>query len=205
MMFRPMPLMTVLTIASLVVLIVLGNWQWSKYADKIGRDPDQAADAPAAMPLGFTAAMAPGMQPQRVYGIADGEAIWRRYILAERRDTGAPVLLAVDATGGANPVRTGLGLTPADLATPRDVRIFPRPGGPSPRNKPDDDLWYKFDLSAILSHIGAPAGPIPVAEPVELTVRNAENPAQTRTTPNPYGAPKPIDPLPPERHFGYAL
>jgi len=38
-----------------------------------------------------------------------------------------------------------------------------------------------------------------------LLVRNSENPGQTRTTTNPYGAPTPVDPLPPERHFGYAL
>ena len=31
--FKPMPLLSVLTIASLVILVMLGNWQYARYAE----------------------------------------------------------------------------------------------------------------------------------------------------------------------------
>jgi len=203
--FRPYPLMTLLAIAGLGVLVWLGNWQWGRYSEKVGRPPAEAAEAPAVVTTGFSALSLPAHPPQRVYGIADGEPIWRRYVLATRTDTGAPVLLAVDAIGGPNPVETQDGLAPQDLARPQDVRVFARRGEASPRNAPDGALWYSFDRDAILAALGAAPADIPVAEPVTLTVRNSEDPAVTRRAQNPYAAPRPIDPLPPERHFGYAL
>ncbi len=32
--FRPLPVMTILGLAGLIVLILLGNWQWSRYQEK---------------------------------------------------------------------------------------------------------------------------------------------------------------------------
>ena len=204
-MFRPLPIMTVLSIASLAVLILLGNWQWEKYADKMGRPAAEAAKAPPVLSLSFTALSPESSRPQKVYGIADGESIWRRYVAAARNDTGDRVLLAVDALGGANPSGADVPLPADAVSAMRDVRVFQRQGSPSPRNVPAESLWYSFDRAGLLTAFGLEDGQVPVAEPVEITVRNLENPNQTRTTQNPYGAPRRIDPLPPQRHLGYAL
>ena len=201
--FRPLPIMTVLSVASLAVLLILGHWQWGKYTSKIGRTPEVAANAPVVVSTGFKLVSGEFTRPQRVYGIADGEAIWRRYVVAERIDTGEPVLLAVDATGGPNPI--DLPLSAVDVEASRDVRIFERLGEVSARNRPEDGLWYTFHLEGILRAIGLNGTLLPVAEPVTLSITSADDPARQRETVNPYGAPRPIDPLPPERHFGYAL
>ena len=56
----------------------------------------------------------------------------------------------------------------------------------------------------IWAHLGYDGVPM-VAGPIVMTVRNAADLNQSRLTGNPYAFSQPIDPLPPERHFGYAL
>ncbi|MEM0986492.1 MAG: SURF1 family cytochrome oxidase biogenesis protein [Pseudomonadota bacterium] len=197
--FRPYPIMTVCALVGLAILLWLGNWQWSRYSEKIGRPPEVAAGAPDVLRLDLERI---GTTLQHVYGIADGEPLWRRVVVAQRTDTQEPLLLVVDAIGGPNPVEAPL--TEVAFSGGYDVRVFPRAASPAARNAPDQGLWYTWDHNALARALGA-AETVQVAEPVTLTVLNASNPSQTRRTANPYGAPKPIDPLPPERHFGYAL
>lgn len=200
MMFRPLPVMTVLTVVSLVILVLLGNWQYARYSEKINEDPD---DLPPVQSLTFDViSPGEGALAQQVYGVADSEPLWRRYVLAERRDTGAQVILALNATGGPRPVSLAL----TDIGEVRaDVRVFPREGRESGRNAPPDEEWYVYDRAGMLSQWGLEDSAIDVAEPLELTVIDAANTERTRTTANPYAAPRPVDPLPPQRHFGYAI
>ena len=197
--FRPLPLLTVLSILGLGILVWLGNWQYSRYAGKQNLDP---ADLPPIQSITAEVIDLPGKAVQNVYGIADGEPIWRRYVLVTRASDQATLLMAADATGGANPLDMAV---PGGLTLEVDVRIFERVGRPSPRNLPEENTWLVFDRAGILSKYGLGNTDIPVAEPVDLTIRNAEDLAQVRVTQNPYGAPEVIDPLPAERHFGYAL
>jgi len=113
------------------------------------------------------------------------------------------VWLAIEATGGVNPVPSTVG----DFSDmPRTVRVFQRESRTSSRNSPAADTWFVFDGAGMAGRIAQPgASDVPVAEPVDLLIRNAEDLSRTRTTTNPYGAPRPIDPLPPQRHLGYAL
>ena len=37
MMFRPLPVLTLFTAIGLVILILLGNWQWDRYSEKMAR------------------------------------------------------------------------------------------------------------------------------------------------------------------------
>ncbi|MEO0465183.1 MAG: SURF1 family cytochrome oxidase biogenesis protein [Pseudomonadota bacterium] len=198
-MFRPLPILTVATIISLVILLWLGSWQYGRYAEKMSRDT--APEWPSET-IVFDLIDQPGAPVQQVYGIVDGEAIWRRFAPATRRDTGELVLLTVDATGGVNP-------TPATLSEfdgqQAEVRIFERPGRSSARNRPDDQVWFVFDTPGLLAQYGLEGSGVPVAEPVELVIRNSLDLSRSRTTLNPYGAPEPIDPLPPQRHLGYAM
>lgn len=200
MVFRPFPILTIVTVVSLIILVMLGNWQYERYSEKLGRE-----DAPPDPGIEETFSLIgrPDTPVQNVYGIVDGEAVWRRFVVAETQSTGTMVWLAVEATGGVNPIPAVIG-DYADVR--RTVRIFPREGRSSGRNSPDDDTWFVFDSVGMLSQVGQNgANTIPVAEPVELLIRNSEDLSITRTTVNPYGAPQPIDPLPPQRHFGYAL
>ena len=197
--FRPLPILTAVTLVSLTILVLLGNWQYERYSEKTGTSPDAL---PPALTLGFDVLETEGARAQQVYGIADSEPVWRRFVPAQWSDTGELVLLGLDATGGANPVHVDLaGLSMGE----QTVRIFPREGRRSGRNRPDEDVWYVFDRAGLLARYGLDDSDVPVAEPVDLTVYNADDLSRSRTTPNLYAAPKPIDPLPPQRHFGYAL
>ena len=43
MIFRPFPLLSLFSIAGLVILILLGNWQYARYSEKLGRAPEAAS------------------------------------------------------------------------------------------------------------------------------------------------------------------
>lgn len=199
MVFRPLPVLTAFTLVSLAILVMLGNWQYGRYSDKLSREDEPAWPSQT---LTFELVGDPNAPLQQVYGIADGEAIWRRFAPAERMDSNATVLLAVDAVGGVNPVPAVIG----DYGTiEKEVRIFERVGRASARNRPETNTWFVFDRNGLMAQYALSGEGVPVAEPVELLISNSEDLSRSRTTVNPYGAPKPIDPLPPQRHLGYAL
>ena len=120
--FRPMPILTALSVVSLVILVLLGNWQYARYSEKIDAPPIE-------------------------------EQVEERVLLRVLIDNANPGF-AQQVYGFAN-----LGLSG-----------FPK-----------------------------------IVEPVQMTVRSAAETTRARQTLNPYAFAKPIDPLPPERHFGYAL
>ena len=99
--FRPLPLMSVLTIVSLAILIWLGNWQYGRYSEKVGKAPEEAAQFGPVLVDVDTAN--PG-NTQQVYGIVDGEAVWRRYLPGRIDGQGELVLVLWDATSGTRPV-----------------------------------------------------------------------------------------------------
>jgi surfeit locus 1 family protein len=109
--FRPLPLLTVLSLVSLGILIWLGNWQYGRYLGKQNMDP---AELPPVQSITADVIDLPGKSVQNIYGIADGEPIWRRYVLVTRVSDGATLLMAADATGGANPV---------DMTVPSGARL----------------------------------------------------------------------------------
>lgn len=196
--FRPLPVMTGLTIVSLVILVLLGNWQYQRYTEKRSSTPE---NLPPVVSVTGTVLEMPGAEIQQVYGIADGEPIWRRYLPVAVDETNETVLFMADVTGGPRPVAAPV---PGGMRVQADARMFARESRPSSRNRPEDNNWFVFDLPGILLNYGL-EDVARVAEPVEITIRNADDLARTRITANPYGAPQPIDDLPPERHFGYAI
>lgn len=213
MQFRPLPVLTTFTLISLVILLFLGHWQYQRYEEKMTRGPDSG---PPLETVTFEIVAEPGVMAQQVYGLADSEPVWRRYVLARRTDNQSLVLLAVNASGGPMPVPVEASCFD-DLSL--DVRIFDQPGRTSGRNQPDEDIWYVFDAEGLLERLGGPADATRVAEPAELSVYNADDLSQAdgcaraapaslerqRRTTNPYGQPALVDPLPPQRHFGYAI
>lgn len=197
--FRPLPVMTVLTLAGLVILVMLGNWQYERFTDKRFTVPAQR------LPTEEIAGTVPDLgevRVQHVYGLADSEPIWRRYVPLTLDGTNETVLVMRDATGGPRPV-------PMRLAAGERVeargRLFERDSRVSARNRPELDTWYVFDLVGLRKNYGLGPNVVRVAEPERIIIRNADDLTRTRQTDNPYGAPQPIDDLPPERHFGYAI
>ena len=204
MIFRPMPLLTLLSVISLVILVLLGHWQYGRYSEKMA-NPSVVEQAETRSNIIVDIDRENAGQVQQVYGFADSEPIWRRYAPGTLQETGETVLIMVEATGGAEPVPAAIadlsdhvsfeGLVSAKRASSSSFAA---------RDEPDRDLWYTFDPEAIAERL-ALTPPIRVAEPVVMTVRNGADLSQSRQTLNPYAFAKPVDPLPPERHFGYAL
>lgn len=200
--FRPLPLMSVLTIVSLAILIWLGNWQYGRYSEKLGKAPEEAAQFGPVLVDVDTAN--PG-NAQQVYGIVDGEAIWRRYVPGRINGEGPVVLLLWDAVAGTDPVPLQL----ANLGNFEGrANAFERPAqtrGLAGSSKPERDLWYGFNAAAMLTNLGYSESDARVVEPDTMRVVLATDMSRARTTQNPYAMLTGRDPLPPERHFGYAL
>lgn len=202
--FRPMPVLTVLSLFSLVILYMLGSWQYQRYSEKIDRPvADEISETISSLEINLDLNH-PG-NIQQVYGFADSEPIWRRYVPGSLVSSGEPVLVMVEATGGAAPVKAAISSLPETVrfegvlaARERNNSAF------NAEDKPELDQWYTLAPSRIWNHLGLEGVP-QVAEPVVITVKNAADLDQSRLTPNPYLFAEPIDPLPPERHFGYAL
>ena len=194
--FRPLPLMTLLTLAALVVLVMLGRWQWEKFELK-----SAAAEEPIAQ---MTIA---DYQPlpdaiQLMYGVRPDtrEQGWRVFAPVQYGDT----VVFVDADFIAE-------LSPPD---PREVRVPPslrlgapivgasiRPEPPAPLTRAPDPLrrlWFAPDLDAM----GRNGGLDNVAD---YYIAAAYVGADGRATPNPFALAPGADVLPPARHLGYAL
>lgn len=202
--FRPMPILTVLSVASLVILIMLGNWQYARYSEKIANPSTEEQVQSGEMVRILIDQDYPG-NAQQVYGFADSEPIWRRYVPGAIDATGETVLVMVEATGGAEPLPVAILDLPETVTF--DGIIAEKVASDSifaSRDDPEADTWYSLRPAQMAERLGLEA-PVRVAEPIIMDVRNRADLSQSRQTLNPYAFAKPVDPLPPERHFGYAL
>ena len=80
--FRPLPVLTVFTLASLVILVWLGNWQYGRFLEKMALDN---AEPQWAM---IDGSVVQGSETM-VYSYVDGSAAWRRVVAI---DTGQDVV-----------------------------------------------------------------------------------------------------------------
>ena len=202
--FRPMPILTVLSVISLGILILLGNWQYGRYAEKIA-NPTVEEQVQTSEPVEVQIDVSHPGNAQQVYGFADSEPIWRRYVPGRLVGSEEPVLVMIEATGGPNAVPAKVSDFPQTIAF--DGIVSDKPASTSgfgAQEQDDADIWYTFKPDQMAQRLGLNETPRFV-EPVIMTVRNAADLSQSRQTLNPYAFADPIDPLPPERHFGYAL
>lgn len=202
--FRPLPVLTVLTLVSLVILIVLGNWQYDRYTHKM------SANSPTNEPVIETTIEAiidtanNGMA-QQIYGAIDGEPVWRRYVPAHL-DDGELVLVLWDATGGPQPVQLVIPDTATNFA--RIGSLVERPskrGTFALKDNPENNLWHTPDAAKMAANLGYDVPSVRFLETLEVTIRNSSDLSQARRSTNPYAFEDVSDPLPPQRHFGYAL
>ncbi|MDJ0920647.1 MAG: SURF1 family cytochrome oxidase biogenesis protein [Henriciella sp.] len=203
-MFRPLPVLTGLTLICLVILVMLGNWQYARFSEKMAAAPLEQAVLETATVSADVLVTTPG-NAQQVYGVLDGEPVWRRYVPA-RLASGETVFVLWDATGGPDPVPLSLSDLRRDYD--RQANILSRPVTRSrfaAADQPEADLWYTMDLPAMSAHLSLEPPAARVVETLLVTVRKADDESRSRRTENPYAFEKVRDPLPPQRHFGYAL
>ncbi|MGE0741581.1 MAG: SURF1 family protein [Hyphomonadaceae bacterium] len=194
--FRPLLIMSVLSVLAFAVLIFFGRWQWDRYEQKRA-----AADEPIAeMTIADYQPIETGIQ--FVHGVRPDthEQGWRVFAPVQYGDTivfiDADFVPAVEAPD-ANEVRFPAALRAGSPIIGASVR--PEPPAPltlAPR--PLQRLWFAVDLAAM----GRNAGLEPVAD---YYIAGAYVGADGRATDNPFALAPGADALPPERHLGYAL
>ncbi|MDZ4693020.1 SURF1 family cytochrome oxidase biogenesis protein [Terricaulis sp.] len=197
--FKPLLIMSVVTIATFACLIMLGRWQWERYEMK-----SALADEPVPMMT------IENYQPlpdgiQFVYGVRSDtrEAGWR--VFAPVQEGESTIFVDADFIASA----TGAGPPNADeVRVPASLRLGApisgasiRPNPPSPfagAPEPLRRLWFAIDLPAMGRNIG-------VDQVSEYYIAGAYVGTDGRATPNPFARAPGADDLPPARHMGYAI
>lgn len=189
---NPLPVMSVLSAIALAVLIVLGAWQWRRFEEK-----RHLADvAPLTVTLEPFEPMPEGIA--LVFAARDGVPGWR--VFEPVRYGERTVFVDVGHVPGAA-IPDWRTVTPSKaLAGARAVSgisVSPKaPAALAARGDPARRIWYAVDLPAMASAAGlADVESYYVAMPYIGRTGAAE--------PNPFAGQR--DPLPPERHLGYAL
>lgn len=196
--FRPLPVMTVCVLASLVILTLLGNWQWQRYSQKL----ETANTKIVWQSLFGTVA---NEQVFFVSTIVNGRSAWKHVAVLEDSQSGdivlathfisfqvnAPESLVLDA-GREFDFEDGIFYTPAKANA-----FTPAATG---------DTYFSYDVEAMRARLPAALQgrlrPV-VFEPRLINVR--DDVGDVGEIENPYADPVLADPLPPERHLGYAL
>lgn len=191
--FRPLPLLSLVAILVLAVLLMLGNWQFARFTHK-----KAAAEGGGIQRITLVTFEPVKGQIQLVYGVSNGQAVWR--IFAPVRSQGAYTFIDVGAVPGVAAPDWRSIKEPFDgEAAIRGVPVTPGPPNLfAPRPEPDRHVWYALDLPAMVKAVGGQKGPAYYVAAPYVGPDGA-------TTPNPFAAANGGDPLPPERHLGYAL
>jgi surfeit locus 1 family protein len=177
-MFNPLPWLSLAAAGALVVLILLGNWQWSRFEQKRAAPPPQQVELQAQLDL-----------PRAVYvhAILDGVAGWRVFAPLQSHE-GA--MADVGFVPGLEPPARAPAELAADAPSLRGAWVTPRKPGPF---APAPDLvkraFYGIDLAAMARAAGLAQTP---QRYLAAAYGQGPNPfLRTGTAP--------------ERHLGYAL
>ena len=199
MMFRPLPVLSLFTVVGLAILLLLGNWQWDRYSEKMARE---SAGPPewdrVQLDVGDRSTVA-------VRTVLFGKPVWK--IIAPIMSDGDAARFAVLELLESNDPPASKPAKELPIAGLTVEGIFTSPPG---RNSfslaPDVDrgIWYAFERERIAESYGLSSlVDMPLFEPVELKFTNARGMAQLVR--NPYADYYQGDTLPPQRHFGYAI
>ncbi len=194
--FKPLPLMSVLSILAFAMLISLGRWQWEKFEEK-----SAAAEEPVAeMTIAAYQPLEGGIQ--FVHGVRPDthEQGWRVFAPVQEGET--VIFVDSDFIASIEPPDPDEVRFPASLrfgAPITGASVAPSPPAPltlAPR--PLQRLWFAVDLPAM----GRNAG---LANVADYYIAGTYVGADGRAMPNPFALARGADALPPARHLGYAL
>jgi surfeit locus 1 family protein len=191
---KPLPVMTACAIAAFVVLIMLGSWQWGRFSEKkllAETTIDSVALAPFTVIEGG---------PLLVYGVRDGQPGWR--VFQPIRYGDVSILVDVAHVSGSMPPDWRTLSVPQSLTSARAVTgipVTPRKSSAfAAKSDPAAHVWYQIDLPAMGESLKLDrVEPYYVAMPYVGATGQAEA--------NPFAGAAALDPLPPERHLGYAV
>ncbi len=194
--FRPLLLMTALTLIAFAVLISFGRWQWEKYEQKSAAAEEPVAEMTIASYQPLPNAI------QFVYGVRSDthDQGWRVFAPVQFGDT--TVFVDADFIPSIEPPNPDEVRVPAALrlgAPIQGASMRPEEAGPfSLPPRPLQRLWFAVDLQAM----GRNAG---LEEVADYYIASTYVGADGRATANPFALAPGADALPPERHLGYAL
>lgn len=197
--FKPLIVMTILSIGALCLLVSLGRWQWEKYDEKVA-----AAEEPVAeMTIASYQAIESGIQ--FVFGTRSDtrEPGWR--VFAPVQEGESVIFIDSDfiaSKPGEPPPDASEVRFPASLRLGAPIVGAPiRPEPPAPLTlapRPLQRQWFAVDLPAM----GRNAGLENVADYYIASTYVGED---GRAVANPFALAPGADALPPARHLGYAL
>lgn len=197
--FRPLPVLTVFAAVSLAILLWLGNWQWERYSEKMARE----VAGPQAWEQAYISDQWP--MPFKVRTVLNGKPVWKIIVPIQAANDGARYAVIELVEGNDPPALKPLENYP--LVGQTVEGIYSKPQGPGRFTiDPDVDAltWYAFDASQLSAVFNLPpAADRPLFEPAKLKYTNANGMAKSIR--NPYADFHQGDPLPPQRHFGYAI
>jgi surfeit locus 1 family protein len=194
--FRPLPLMTVFTLAALVALVMLGRWQWDKYITK-----SRAAHEPVAqMTISNYQVLAEGVQFVNAIRPDTHEEGWRVFVPVQYGATTVFVdsdFIAQVTPPKASEVRPVASLRAGASITGASIRPeHPGPFAQAPL--PLQRLWFYVDLAAMGRNGG-------LTNVTDYYITSSYVGPDGRANANPFALAHGADVLPPARHLGYAL
>jgi surfeit locus 1 family protein len=209
--FRPLPVLSVLSALALALLVLLGHWQWQKYAHKVGLPPPETLSEPLANPVAVSAGLEkarPDFEPVVAEGLMDGRQMPVYAVRDGKRGYRLFSPLVMEA--GAILVDRGF-VVETELASvqapsgPVQVRGVLRAAAPANAFTPPNDLagptWYWPDTKLMAAHLDAP-------DLVHgwYVAQTMVDPLRTgRLEVNPWADRGGANQIPWERHLGYAL
>jgi surfeit locus 1 family protein len=205
--FRPMPVLTVISILCLVLLYQLGHWQWVKYVEKSAAPTVRAAVAPVSIATAFSGAPveyqvveAKGILDPRVIGVrALHDGVSGRRLFSPMQSVGRWIFVDRGFVAEADLAKAPV------VAGPMSYRGVLRKGAKAnsftPENDPAKQVWFWPDLEAMATSLNLPAD----IAPFYIAVSQVDPLNSGQLQANPWADPKGANQIPPERHLGYAL
>jgi surfeit locus 1 family protein len=206
--FRPLPILSGFAIVSLIILVMLGNWQWQRYEFKRALPqaaPVQVLDAISAVgtlaadadfvPARLSGSWAAGTIS--VYAVEDGVrgARWFSPLISE----GRAILVDRGFAPEGTTVRDDAGATQLEGMLRRGARL----NSYTPDNDAAANVWYWPDVPALLGALNAGGQ---IASTTHYLAVSQSDLAQTgKPRPNPFAQPGGANLIPAERHLGYAI
>jgi len=191
--FRPLPVMTVCVVVSLVILAMLGNWQWQRYNEKLtARDtvPEWTAISGEIVEDGVF----------YISTIMNGRSAWLEVLALE---TETEIVLGVNGVVFSVDAPEDFLFDTEDPEPELGEGLFRTPAEPSAFTLQADtqkNLLFAYDFSFIEAKLGRSVRR-EVFEPRRLIARDETGEGMID---NPFADPVLADPLPPARHLGYA-
>jgi surfeit locus 1 family protein len=209
--FRPMPVLTIVTLICLAILWLLGSWQWDKFVMKSRAPAATIAIEPASVSSALEAPN-PEYRPVVVEGLIDSRII--KISTAQDSVRGYRIFSPVVLEAGG--VFVDRGFVPEDQVNRIVIlsgqvnmqgvlRVGARANAYTPDNDPASDTWYWPDLPAMATHLGIASMGQRAGPGFYVSLSKVDPLGTGDRAVNPYADSKGANQIPPERHLGYAL